>query len=155
MHFKSHLSLHFDSIDLNRLCCGLCVIYAQVHARGIQTAEMEMLQELSALYWNSSLQNDYANNSNVTNHTVSLLSLLPASLPVAAALTAYLFTFCFCWHGGKRLGLSDCVGEPADENGHQPLHLNLAVSDLLVGVFCIPTTLVDNLITGNTHRKNE
>uniref|UniRef100_A0A673MXA5 G-protein coupled receptors family 1 profile domain-containing protein n=1 Tax=Sinocyclocheilus rhinocerous TaxID=307959 RepID=A0A673MXA5_9TELE len=25
--------------------------------------------------------------------------------------------------------------------------LNLAVSDLLVGVFCIPTTLVDNLIT--------
>uniref|UniRef100_A0A8C6Q3N4 G-protein coupled receptors family 1 profile domain-containing protein n=1 Tax=Nothobranchius furzeri TaxID=105023 RepID=A0A8C6Q3N4_NOTFU len=28
--------------------------------------------------------------------------------------------------------------------------LNLAISDLLVGIFCIPTTLVDNLITGNT-----
>lgn len=27
--------------------------------------------------------------------------------------------------------------------------LNLAISDLLVGIFCIPTTLVDNLITGN------
>lgn len=26
--------------------------------------------------------------------------------------------------------------------------LNLAVSDLLVGIFCMPTTLVDNLITG-------
>ncbi|XP_077418730.1 neuropeptide FF receptor 1 like 2 [Vanacampus margaritifer] len=26
--------------------------------------------------------------------------------------------------------------------------LNLAVSDLLVGIFCIPTTLVDNLMTG-------
>ncbi|XP_025059257.1 neuropeptide FF receptor 1-like isoform X2 [Alligator sinensis] len=26
--------------------------------------------------------------------------------------------------------------------------LNLAVSDLLVGIFCVPTTLVDNLITG-------
>lgn len=26
--------------------------------------------------------------------------------------------------------------------------LNLAISDLLVGIFCIPTTLVDNLITG-------
>lgn len=25
---------------------------------------------------------------------------------------------------------------------------NLAVSDLLVGVFCIPTTLIDSLITG-------
>lgn len=26
--------------------------------------------------------------------------------------------------------------------------LNLAISDLLVGIFCMPTTLVDNLITG-------
>ncbi|KAJ8339242.1 hypothetical protein SKAU_G00360280 [Synaphobranchus kaupii] len=26
--------------------------------------------------------------------------------------------------------------------------LNLAISDLLVGIFCIPTTLVDNIITG-------
>lgn len=26
--------------------------------------------------------------------------------------------------------------------------LNLAVSDLLVGIFCMPTTLVDNIITG-------
>lgn len=28
--------------------------------------------------------------------------------------------------------------------------LNLAISDLLVGIFCIPTTLVDTLITGNS-----
>lgn len=27
--------------------------------------------------------------------------------------------------------------------------LNLAISDLLVGIFCMPTTLVDNIITGN------
>lgn len=26
--------------------------------------------------------------------------------------------------------------------------LNLAVSDLLVGIFCMPTTLLDNIITG-------
>lgn len=26
--------------------------------------------------------------------------------------------------------------------------LNLAISDLLIGVFCIPTTLTDNLISG-------
>ena len=26
--------------------------------------------------------------------------------------------------------------------------LNLALSDLLIGVFCIPTTLIDNLISG-------
>lgn len=30
--------------------------------------------------------------------------------------------------------------------------LNLAVSDLLVGIFCMPTTLVDNLITGKYDR---
>lgn len=30
--------------------------------------------------------------------------------------------------------------------------LNLAISDLLVGIFCMPTTLVDNIITGqNMH----
>lgn len=28
--------------------------------------------------------------------------------------------------------------------------LNLAISDLLVGIFCMPTTLVDNLITGES-----
>lgn len=27
--------------------------------------------------------------------------------------------------------------------------LNLAISDLLVGIFCMPTTLLDNIITGN------
>lgn len=30
--------------------------------------------------------------------------------------------------------------------------LNLAVSDLLVGIFCMPTTLLDNIITGEQHR---
>ncbi|CAM4539202.1 unnamed protein product [Leuciscus chuanchicus] len=28
--------------------------------------------------------------------------------------------------------------------------LNLAISDLLVGIFCMPTTLLDNIITGLT-----
>lgn len=28
--------------------------------------------------------------------------------------------------------------------------LNLAVSDLLVGIFCMPTTLLDNIITGES-----
>lgn len=30
--------------------------------------------------------------------------------------------------------------------------LNLAVSDLLVGIFCMPTTLLDNIITGEQSR---
>lgn len=31
--------------------------------------------------------------------------------------------------------------------------LNLAVSDLLVGIFCMPTTLLDNIITGEQNTK--
>lgn len=31
--------------------------------------------------------------------------------------------------------------------------LNLAVSDLLVGIFCMPTTLLDNIITGEQNNK--
>ena len=33
--------------------------------------------------------------------------------------------------------------------------LNLAISDLLVGIFCMPTTLVDNIITGQKIRMLE
>lgn len=117
---------------------------------------MEMLQELSALYWNSSLQNDYVNNSNVTNHTsINYYPYYQHSLPVAAALTAaYLFIFLLCMVGNGLVCL--IVLENRRMRTVTNLFiLNLAVSDLLVGVFCIPTTLVDNLITGNTHRKNE
>jgi hypothetical protein len=30
--------------------------------------------------------------------------------------------------------------------------LNLAISDMLVGIFCMPTTLIDNIITGQRGR---
>lgn len=33
--------------------------------------------------------------------------------------------------------------------------LNLAVSDLLVGIFCMPTTLLDNIITGEAQNKTK
>ncbi len=32
--------------------------------------------------------------------------------------------------------------------------LNLAISDLLVGIFCMPTTLLDNIITGQCNASN-
>lgn len=117
---------------------------------------MEMLQEFYVLYLNSSLQNPYANNSNVTNHTsITYYPYYQHSLPVAAALTvAYLFIFLLCMVGNGLVCL--IVLENRKMRTVTNLFiLNLAVSDLLVGVFCIPTTLVDNLITGNTHRKNE
>lgn len=131
--------------------CDLCSGALQ---EGSRTAEMEMLQELSALYLNSSLQNDYANNSNITNHTsINYYPYYQHSLPVAAALTvAYLFIFLLCMVGNGLVCL--IVLENRRMRTVTNLFiLNLAVSDLLVGVFCIPTTLVDNLITGNTQKK--
>nr|AFY63168.1 G-protein couple receptor IHR2 [Carassius auratus] len=114
-----------------------------------EPAEIEMSQELSTLYLNSSLQNDYINNSNVTNHTgITYYPYYQHSLPVAAALTmAYLFIFLLCMVGNGLVCL--IVLENRRMRTVTNLFiLNLAVSDLLVGVFCIPTTLVDNLITG-------
>ncbi|XP_043087685.1 neuropeptide FF receptor 1 like 3 [Puntigrus tetrazona] len=70
------------------------------------------------------------------------------SLPAAALFTlAYLFIFLLCLMGN---GLVCAI---VLRNRHMRtvtniFILNLAVSDLLVGIFCIPTTLVDNLITG-------
>lgn len=114
-----------------------------------ELAEMETSQELSTFYLNSSSLNSYANNSNVTNHTsITYYPYYQHSLPVAAALTvAYLFIFLLCMVGNGLVCL--IVLENRRMRTVTNLFiLNLAVSDLLVGVFCIPTTLVDNLITG-------
>ncbi|XP_065106107.1 neuropeptide FF receptor 1 like 2 [Paramisgurnus dabryanus] len=112
-------------------------------------SEMEMVVEVSALYLNSSLPNSFANNSNVTNLTrITYYPYYQHSLPVAAGLTlAYLFIFLLCMVGNGLVCL--IVLENRRMRTVTNLFiLNLAVSDLLVGVFCVPTTLVDNLITG-------
>lgn len=117
-----------------------------------ELAEMEMSRELSILYLNCSPPNAYANNSNVTNYTsVTYYPYYQHSLAVAAALTvAYLFIFLLCMVGNGLVCL--IVLENRRMRTVTNLFiLNLAVSDLLVGVFCIPTTLVDNLITGKTN----
>ncbi|XP_043096170.1 neuropeptide FF receptor 1-like [Puntigrus tetrazona] len=109
--------------------------------------EMETSQEL---FFNSSLQSEYANHSNITNHTsITYYPYYQHSLSVAAVLTvAYLFIFLLCMVGNGLVCL--IVLENRRMRTVTNLFiLNLAVSDLLVGVFCIPTTLVDNLITGN------
>lgn len=70
------------------------------------------------------------------------------SLYVAASFVlAYFSIFLLCMVGNILVCLI------VMENRHMRtvinlFILNLAVSDLLVGIFCIPTTLVDNLITG-------
>ncbi|KAG9262062.1 neuropeptide FF receptor 1-like [Astyanax mexicanus] len=115
-------------------------------------SDMEALSDLSDLYLNSSLLN-ISTNSSSSSSTSNLTSVTyypyyQHSLPVAASLTlAYLFIFLLCMVGNGLVCL--IVLENRRMRTVTNLFiLNLAVSDLLVGVFCIPTTLVDNLITG-------
>ncbi|XP_073729851.1 neuropeptide FF receptor 1 like 3 [Misgurnus anguillicaudatus] len=54
--------------------------------------------------------------------------------------------------------LRRCVIAPINRNMRTVTNifiLNLAISDLLVGIFCIPTTLVDNFITGQNLIKGD
>ncbi|KAF5899045.1 neuropeptide FF receptor 1-like, partial [Clarias magur] len=96
---------------------------------------------------NSSLLNiSTSNTTNLTRNTY--YPYYQHSLPVASSLTmAYLFIFLLCMVGNSLVCL--IVLENRRMRTVTNLFIfNLAVSDLLVGVFCIPTTLVDNLITG-------
>lgn len=164
MHFtqKSHLlSLFwhywFESASLWCVCNSL-TLRCRVQLRDSmadEPGEMETSQELTTLDMNSSLSNAYANSSNVTNHSsITYYPYYQHSLSVATALTlAYLFIFLLCMVGNGLVCL--IVLENRRMRTVTNLFiLNLAVSDLLVGVFCIPTTLVDNLITG-THLCND
>lgn len=98
----------------------------------------------------SALQNDsmevFHNVSNVTISPYYQHSLLVAT----GYILAYLLIFLLCMVGNVLVCLI------VMENRHMRTVINLfifnlAVSDLLVGIFCIPITLVDNLITGQTH----
>ncbi|XP_025767659.1 neuropeptide FF receptor 1 like 2 isoform X2 [Oreochromis niloticus] len=84
--------------------------------------------------------------SNVTN--ITFFPYYQHSLYVAAIYTlAYSFIFLLCMVGNILVCL--IVLENRRMRTVTNLFiLNLAISDLLVGIFCIPTTLVDNLITG-------
>ncbi|XP_030647664.1 neuropeptide FF receptor 1 like 2 [Chanos chanos] len=114
-----------------------------------EEAEMESSSELTVLLANASLLQ--VTNSSGNSSNVSSLTYYPYyqhSLPVATSLIlAYLFIFLLCMVGNGLVCL--IVLENRRMRTVTNLFiLNLAVSDLLVGVFCIPTTLVDNLITG-------
>ncbi|XP_030213509.1 neuropeptide FF receptor 1 like 2 [Gadus morhua] len=83
---------------------------------------------------------------NITNATY--FSYYPHSLHIAAGyILAYLFIFLLCMVGNILVCLI-VLGNRRMRTVTNLFILNLAVSDLLVGIFCIPTTLVDNLITG-------
>ncbi|KAI5613373.1 neuropeptide FF receptor 1 like 2 [Silurus asotus] len=109
--------------------------------------DTETSSDISDLNMNfSHLNVSISNTTNMTGNTY--YPYYQHSLPVATSLTlAYLFIFLLCMVGNGLVCL--IVLENRRMRTVTNLFIfNLAVSDLLVGVFCIPTTLVDNLITG-------
>lgn len=77
------------------------------------------------------------------------------SSPVAAMfIVAYVLIFLLCMVGNT-LVCFVVLKNRRMRTVTNMFILNLAVSDLLVGIFCMPTTLVDNLITGEWRRQRQ
>lgn len=84
-----------------------------------------------------------ANMTNITYYPYYQHSLYVA----ASYVLAYFSIFLLCMVGNILV----CLIVVKNHHMRTVINLfilNLAISDLLVGIFCIPTTLVDNLITG-------
>lgn len=106
------------------------------------------------------LNNLYSENISI-NHTTFFndsrnLTFLPFyqhSLPVASVIIlAYVLIFSLCMLGNI-LVCFIVLKNRQMKTVTNIFILNLAISDLLVGILCLPITLVDNLITGNVlHR---
>ncbi|XP_044878630.1 neuropeptide FF receptor 1 isoform X1 [Mauremys mutica] len=70
------------------------------------------------------------------------------SSPIAVMfILAYIFIFLMCMIGNLLVGVIVLKNRQMRTVTNMFI-LNLAISDLLVGIFCMPSTLVDNLITG-------
>uniref|UniRef100_A0A4W3J7D1 Neuropeptide FF receptor 1 n=1 Tax=Callorhinchus milii TaxID=7868 RepID=A0A4W3J7D1_CALMI len=99
------------------------------------------LQESHWRYLNGS--SSYAYRSNITylpfyQHSHSIATVF---------IVSYLIIFLLCMLGNGLV----CFIVLRNRHMHTVTNLfilNLAVSDLLVGLFCMPTTLVDNILTG-------
>uniref|UniRef100_A0A3Q3N5N9 Neuropeptide FF receptor 1 n=1 Tax=Mastacembelus armatus TaxID=205130 RepID=A0A3Q3N5N9_9TELE len=109
--------------------------------RSVECMELEG-SAITAAHINSS-QDTAVNATNIT-----FFPYYQHSLYVAASyILTYFFIFLLCMVGNILVCL--IVLENRRMRTVTNLFiLNLAISDLLVGIFCIPTTLVDNLITG-------
>lgn len=83
-----------------------------------------------------------------TNQNITYVDFYLHKPPVAAVFTiSYLLIFLVCMVGNGVV----CFIVMRCKNMRTVTNLfilNLAISDLLVGIFCMPTTLVDNIITG-------
>lgn len=84
----------------------------------------------------------------LTSQNITYVDFYLHKPPVTAVFTvSYLLIFLVCMLGNGVV----CFIVLRSKNMRTVTNLfilNLAISDLLVGIFCMPTTLVDNIITG-------
>uniref|UniRef100_A0A8C6UM77 Neuropeptide FF receptor 2 n=1 Tax=Neogobius melanostomus TaxID=47308 RepID=A0A8C6UM77_9GOBI len=84
----------------------------------------------------------------LSSQNITLVDFYLHKKSIAAVFTiSYLFIFLICMIGNGIV----CFIVLRRRNIRTVTNLfilNLAISDLLVGIFCMPTTLVDNIITG-------
>lgn len=86
----------------------------------------------------------------LSHHNVTYLDFYLHKLSVASVFTiSYLLIFVACMVGNGVVCFI-VLRSRSMRTVTNVFILNLAVSDLLVGIFCMPTTLVDNIITGRT-----
>ncbi|XP_005991458.1 neuropeptide FF receptor 1 [Latimeria chalumnae] len=94
------------------------------------------------------MENNYANRTLQKLKNITFLSYYQHTSPIAAMfIVAYVFIFLICMIGNFLVCFIVLKNKQMRTVTNMFI-LNLAVSDLLVGIFCMPTTLVDNLITG-------
>ncbi|KYO42418.1 neuropeptide FF receptor 1 [Alligator mississippiensis] len=87
-------------------------------------------------------------SSHVFKDNYTFSSYYQHSSPIAAMfILAYIFIFLMCMIGNMLVCFIVLKNRQMRTVTNMFI-LNLAISDLLVGIFCMPTTLVDNLITG-------
>ncbi|XP_069061887.1 neuropeptide FF receptor 2 [Pleurodeles waltl] len=107
------------------------------------------------VYWNSSssvpwtYSLSFNRSHNTTNEDrISYIDFyLHQPSVVAAFIISYLFIFVLCMLGNGLV----CFIVLTSKHMRTVTNLfilNLAISDLLVGIFCVPTTLLDNIIAG-------
>lgn len=92
--------------------------------------------------------------SPLTHQNITYVNFYLHKPSVAAVFTvSYLLIFLVCMLGNGVV----CFIVLRSKNMRTVTNLfilNLAISDLLVGIFCMPTTLVDNIITGKSTQFN-
>ncbi|NXF34863.1 NPFF1 protein, partial [Nyctibius bracteatus] len=97
---------------------------------------------------NGSWPNSTTSENYLLRENYTFLAYYQHSSPVATMfILAYTFIFLMCMIGNI-LVCFIVVKNRQMRTVTNMFILNLAISDLLVGIFCMPTTLVDNLITG-------